>query len=375
MSALAAKDGGGAQEKAKAGDAGDSHGAGGDGGDGGDAGARAKAHAPAPALSLEVLVAGGGHDGIVDLIVPYLSGHDVFRGLAAASKAFEAAARRGGRRWMKGRYEGGENRRWGMNFLKQDAEAGRADFEDAARWGYRPAVARCKFRAWGRDEDREGAVALWRAELASNPSEKSGGKCRWSAYYLAMCYKVGYAGVEENDVRAAEFYHKAADENGNSVAMFRLAGAYGPSSTLQNVDKDEAKALEYHRKASGAGYAYASGELGKKYEYGELGLNVNLVEAARLYEIAKQRETRFTTTWTTFLGRVQRKIAGTYESSSEENSGDGEEGEEEDEDGEEEEEEGGEESSSEESSSDDEEEDEEDKDGKEEEEEEEEEEE
>ena len=217
---------------------------------------------------------------------------------------------------MKGRHEGGENRYWGMKFLKEDEEAGRADIEDAARWGYGPAIATCKFEAWGRDEDNEGAVALWRAELASNPSEKSGGECRWSAYYLAECYQVGWGGVEQNDARAAEFYHKAADEYGNSRAMHELADAY--EWGWMELDQDEAEALKYYRKASDAGYAHASGVLGKRYEHGKLGLDVNLVEAARLYEIAKQRNTDNTTRWTRSLDRVQRKIAGTYESSSEE---------------------------------------------------------
>ena len=44
---------------------------------------------------------------------------------------------------------------------------------------------------------------------------------------------------------------------------------------------------------------------------GKLSLDVNLVEAARLYEIAKQRGLDDDTTqWTKSLDRVQRKIAG-----------------------------------------------------------------
>ena len=320
MSALA-RDGGGAQEKEKGGGAVDQRRGGGEGGDGGDVGAKAEAHAPAPALSLEVLVAGGGHDGIVDLIVPYLSGHDVFRGLAVTSKAFEAAARRGGRRWIKWRYERGEDRFDGRKFLNQDLEAARAEIEDAASWGYRPAIAVCMFGGLGlgfgrgREGGVEGAIALWRAELASNPSKQSGGKCGSSAYYLAVCYKFGIGSVEQIDARSAELFHKAADEYGNSGAMSILADAY--EGGRMGLDKDEAKALKYWRKASDAGYAWASGVLGEKYEHGKLGLDVNLVEAARLYEIAKQRDTRRITAWTTDLDRIQRKMAGTYQSSSE----------------------------------------------------------
>ena len=186
-------------------------------------------------------------------------------------------------------------------------------------------------------DSKQGAVALWRAELVSNPSEKSGGECRWSAYYLALCYRFGFGGVEQNDARAAELFHKAADEYGNSVAMYRLAHAY--EGGTMGLDKDDAKALEYLRKASDAGYAYASGNLGQKYEHGKLGLDVNLEEAARLYEIAIATH-RNLDDWMIFLDRVRCKIAGTYESSSDEISSDDEEEDEEEEEEYEEEEEG-----------------------------------
>ena len=276
---------------------------------------------------LERLAGGGGHDGVFDLVVPYLSGRDIFRGIAVTSKKLAAAARGGGRRWLKRRHERGEKD--AQEKGDEEDEPGRADIEDAARWGYRPAIAACKFLGWSCETDEGGAAALWRAELASKPSEKSGGKCRWSAYELAQCYEHGFGGVERNVARAVELYHEAADEGRNRAAMDFLADAYERGE--MGLDEDEAKALKYLRSASDAGFAYASARLGERYESGKLGLDINLAEAARLYNIARERCTFDTAQWTKDLRRVQRKIAGTYESADEESSDDADEEEEEEE--------------------------------------------
>ena len=304
-------------------------------------------------VSLDEFVCGGGHEGVFDLVVPYLSGHDLFRGLAATSNAFEAAARAGGRRWMKRRYEHGENKLRGLYFGSQSEEgfevaaaaaaaanaaaastaaAGSAGsgprpllephIADAARWGYRSALALECFES----DDPHSAV-LWRAELASNPSEKSGGKCRWCAYYLAELYKsplpfrwserlgelasaeVWGAWGARNFPRAIELYHEAADERGNSLAMYMLSNVY-KYGTL-GVDRDEAKELDYLRRASDAGHASASGKLAARYENGELGLDVNLAEAAILYKSAAEKEADTATAdvWSDGLARVNAKIA------------------------------------------------------------------
>ena len=276
-------------------------------------------------------------DVALDAVVRRVLEIGVLESLAATSKTMREKVVRvrelngRTRRALKERYEGGEAKRWGLNFFKTDKAAGRADIEEAARWGYRPAVARCKWRGWGCAKDEDGAVALWRAERASSPSEESGGPCIWSANCLACRYWDGGGGVERDYAKAVELFHEAADERGNSSAMNALASAYGGRwrqmedwgcasaygggwiQMEEVLEVDEVKELKYYRSASDSGNATASGNLGIKHEYGhtplyELGLDVNLAEAARLYEIAKEKDVH-SAMWTRCLNRILRKIA------------------------------------------------------------------
>ena len=154
----------------------------------------------------------------------------------------------------------------------------------------------------GSDRTRkEGAVALWKAEHAS------GSTCKWCAFYLGGCYEDDLGGVEKDEARAVELYHEAADQRGNSVAMHYLGLIY--KKGLLGVEVDEAKALNYYRSASDAGTAHASGHLALQHEDGLLGLDINLEEAARLFNIAKERDIRSTAHWTRCLVRANAKIA------------------------------------------------------------------
>ena len=74
---------------------------------------------------------------------------------------------------------------------------------------------------------------------------------------------------------------------------------------------EEEAALKHLRGASDSGYAYASGMLGEKHERGDLGLEVNLLEAARLYKIAKEGEPSASMAeyWTAALDSVNERIA------------------------------------------------------------------
>ena len=258
-------------------------------------------------------------DVVLDAVVKRILEIDLLESLATTSKTMREEVVRvrelngWTRRALKERYEGGEAKRWGLNFFKQDGAAGRADIEEAARRGYRPAVARCKFGGWGCAQDQKGAVALWRAERASSPSEESGGPCIWSAYYLANGY---FSGIHQKRdyAKVVELFHEAADERGNSEAMFALAVAYRSGDFYKygklGLEVDKAKALKYVRSASDSGYAKASGNLGVAleiahvtHERGHLGLDVNLAEAARLYEIAKDKDLDNEVKWKQYFAR------------------------------------------------------------------------
>ena len=238
----------------------------------------ASADSSAPQRATLEGLASGGFDGAFDLIIVDLPVADIFA-LLATSRAFREAARRAGeegQRWLRLLYERGEAQWYGLDFLKRDKEAGRADIEAAARGGLRSAIARCKRIGWGREDwDGQGAVALWKAEHAS------GSTCKWCAFYLAWCYRYGLGGVEKDEARALELFHEAADQRGNCAAM-NVLGVYYEEGLL-GVEVDEAKSLNYYRSASDAGYALASGNLALQHEYG-------LLIAAKIAAKRRQQE-------------------------------------------------------------------------------------
>ena len=277
----------------------------------------ASADSSAPQRATLEGLASGGFDGAFDRIIVRLPVADIF-GLLLTGKAFRDVARRAGeegQRWLRLLYERGEAQWYGLDFVKQDEEAGRADIEAAARGGLRSAIARCKCMGWGReDRDLEGAVALWKAEHAS------GSTCKWCAFYLAWRYRRGDVGVEKDEARAVELFHEAADQRGNSAAMNHLGVIYARG--LRGVKLDEAKALNYCRSASDAGCARASGNLAYEHELGLKGVDINLEEAARLLNIAKERDTTNTAYWTRRLDRVNAKIAAKRQQQEEEKQGD-----------------------------------------------------
>lgn len=254
------------------------------------------------------LFASGGHDGAFDSLVSFLPASAIVCSLPLTSKKFAEAMKeaRGNpnrgfndfvKRSLRALYQQGEDKYRGLHFAKQDTRAGRANIEAAARYGLRSAVARCKAKGWGCDMDLEGAAHLRQVERASNPSDAGGGKCQWSAYYLYARSKVVWFG------RNLALLHEAADERGNSLAMFRLAEHYEMPSTV-------GKALDYYVRASAAGNVFAAGCLAVKYEFGYHSLRPNLAEAARLYAIAKEKDTPNVSFWAAGLRRVNRTIAG-----------------------------------------------------------------
>ena len=256
---------------------------------------------------------------ILGLVVQYVSAPNLLGSLAVASQALREAVRvgRSSRGWdawirrsLKMLYELGEDKYWGLNFLVGDQAVGRANIVEAASWGLRSAVATCKWHGWGAfNEDREAAVALYRVEHGSIPSAESGGKCKWAVHYLAMCYLRAGEGVARDHTKGIELLHEAADERDNPVAMDNLGGLLSQAFP--------AEAVSYRRKASEAGFAGASGRLGRMYEDGVYGvIDVDLAEAAKLLEIAKERcplgRDDNGCVWAEELNRVLQKIAGTW---------------------------------------------------------------
>ena len=265
---------------------------------------------------------------LLGIVAEHLPVPDLLGSLAVASQALREAVRRGRatrgwntwiRKALKKVFELGMDKRCGLNFLVMDVNAGRVDVIAAACWGYRPARARCKRGGWGGCEvDRPGAVSLWQAEHASSsPSAESGGKCGWTVYHLALRYRRGDGGVERDYPKALELFHKAADDYGNVNAKMKLGKVYLLGQF--GAARDRAKGLAYYRSASEAGNACASGCLGLRHEHGIPGiLDIDLGEAARLLEIAEERDRVHAAQWRRRHNRVLRKIAGTWQEEEEE---------------------------------------------------------
>ena len=259
---------------------------------------------------------------VFGIVAEHLPVPDLLGSLAVASQALREAVRRGRatrgwntwiRKALKKVFELGMDKSHGFNFLVMDENAGRVNIIAAACWGYRPARARCKWGGWGECEvDIPGAVSLLQAEHASSPSAESGGKCGWTVLHLASRYRRGDGGVELDYPKALELYHKAADDYGNVWAKTVLGEVYLLGQF--GAARDRAKSLAYYRSASEAGCACSSGNLGLRHERGIPGiLDIDLGEAARLLEIAEERDRVRVAQWRRSHNRVLQKIAGTWQ--------------------------------------------------------------
>ena len=161
-------------------------------------------------------------------------------------------------------------------------------------------------------QDWAKAAALWQAELddGTSETEASGGACSWSACWLAYCY-YGGTGVEEDKARAFELYTRAAEVDGNGMAMYQLARIYKFAMCGQAVDKE--RALSMHKKSAEAGYLDGRIELGHILEHGCCGAEVDLKQALHWYEKAEEQRPGFCAN---DIARVRAAIAAQSDSNS-----------------------------------------------------------
>jgi len=103
-----------------------------------------------------------------------------------------------------------------------------------------------------------------------------------AAYGLGWLYANG-AGTAIDNAKAVEWYRKAA-EWGHAEAMFRLGAMYAGGL---GVSKDDTKAVDWYRKGADKNDPMAIAQLGWMNEMG-LGVTKNEAEAARLYRKAAE---------------------------------------------------------------------------------------
>jgi TPR repeat protein len=102
-------------------------------------------------------------------------------------------------------------------------------------------------------------------------------------YELGKCFCYGH-GVQKNEAEAAKWYRKAA-ELGNAEAQCMLGKFYYWGSS---VPKNEAEAAKWYRKAAEQGYADAQYELGNCYYFGS-GVPEDKAEAEIWYRMAAEQ--------------------------------------------------------------------------------------
>ena len=106
-------------------------------------------------------------------------------------------------------------------------------------------------------------------------------------------------GVEQNDAKAVEYFRKAADQ-GHAEAQFRLGNCYANGT---GVEKNEKTAAEYYRLAADQGNTQALYALGESYMTGR-GVDQNDQAAVQCYQLAADEG----------LGEAQLALARCYES-------------------------------------------------------------
>jgi TPR repeat protein len=94
------------------------------------------------------------------------------------------------------------------------------------------------------------------------------------------CYEHG-TGLKQDDAKAVEWYKKAANQ-GNAAAQHNLGFMY---RTGRGVDRDDAESVKWYRLAAAQGFAVAQNNLGFMYSEG-LGVPRDDTEAVRWYRLA-----------------------------------------------------------------------------------------
>lgn len=111
--------------------------------------------------------------------------------------------------------------------------------------------------------DRAQQSDALRKEFANSKALAEQGEARSQAF-LGACYSMG-RGVEKDDAEAVKWYRKAA-EQGNADGQSFLGTCYKDG---KGVEKDYVEAVKWFRKAAEQNYISAQSELGYCYTKGK----------------------------------------------------------------------------------------------------------
>lgn len=116
-------------------------------------------------------------------------------------------------------------------------------------------------RAWSKKIPHNDELALKLYHEAASQGHEL------SYFVLSQIYENGSNGVEKNDAIAAQWYRKAAD-NGSSFAQGQLAQRFQEG---RGVDQSDAEARRWYGKSAAQGNVYAQTSLAKMYRDGSGG--------------------------------------------------------------------------------------------------------
>ena len=133
----------------------------------------------------------------------------------------------------------------------------------------------------GVEKNEEEAIRYFK--LVAEDESAGDDKVLYSSFNLG--YIMSQNDTEEDDVEAATWFEKAI-EKGSVNAITNLGWMYGDG---KGVTQDYEKAIELYKQAADACEDYAMNNLGRIYEYGERGQEINLEEALKWYKLAAEK--------------------------------------------------------------------------------------
>ena len=133
----------------------------------------------------------------------------------------------------------------------------------------------------GVEKNEEEAIRYFKLVAEDEGAEDD--KVQHSSFNLG--YIMSHNDTEEDDAEAATWFEKAI-EKGSVIAITNLGWMYGNG---KGVTQDYEKTIELYKQAADAGEDYAMNNLGRIYEYGERGQEINLEEALKWYKLAAEK--------------------------------------------------------------------------------------
>lgn len=135
-------------------------------------------------------------------------------------------------------------------------------------------------------------------------------------YRLGKIYedeKIVQKGDDENNLLTAVEYYQSAAASGNADAQYRLGKIYedGKLGQKGEHDYDLQMAVKYYQRAAASGNADAQYRLGKIYEDGADGLDKDICEAAKYYELAAKQDHQYAIVRLKALSTYIKKTAKT----------------------------------------------------------------